>query len=255
MRQARRRPRSPMIAVTAALVVGAAVAVPALAGGKLREQAKKPTLASLAKQLASLRSQDATLRRRITALSKRGSVAGLAGAVGPTGPVGPAGTAGAAGAPGSADAYTRAESDARFVRGSTVDALFRVEVAPSATALLADLGALGRLQGTCGPLSSPPATILQPPVPQGGAIDVVADLGVVSTGSGNPSLVLQTIDPSAPAPVDLPGTGQAYHALIHVAQGVGPGARIAALDVTGFKIAAGAFPCRYTVRLTTAGVA
>jgi hypothetical protein len=247
--------RGAALAGITVLAAGAAVAVPALAGGEHREQARRPTLASLAKQVASLRSQDATLRRRISALSKRASVAGPRGVAGPVGPVGASGAAGAPGAPGSADAYTRAESDARFVRGPTVEALFRVEVAPSGSAVLADLGALGRLQGTCGPLSSPPETILQPPVPQSGAIDVVADVGVVNAMTGNPSLVLQTIDPAAPAPVDLPGTGQAYHALIHVAQGVGPGARIAALDVTGFKIAAGAFPCRYTVRLTTTGAA
>ena len=230
----------------AVLAVGTAVAVPALARGGHREDAKKPTLVSLAKQVASLRSKDATLSRQVAALSRKTALPGPAGATGAAGPAGPGGP------PGGTDAYTRAQSDARFVHGSTVDGLVRIEVAPSATAPLADLGPLGRLNGTCGPLSTPPGATLQPPASQSAAIDVIADTGVVDAG-GRPSLVLQTIDPAAPAPVNLSGTGQAYHALVHVAQGVGPGARIAALDVTGFKAAAGAFPCRFTVRLTTTG--
>jgi hypothetical protein len=245
---AKRSKRTSGAVVVGVVVVaaGVAVAVPAVAGGRHQEEAKKPTLASLSKQLASLRSKEATLSGRVTALRSRGSLPGPVGSAGPVGPAGPAGP------PGGTDAYTRAESDARFVHGSAVETLVRIEVPPSATAPLADLGPLGRLEGTCGPLSTPPGAILQPPASQTGAIDVIADTGVVDA-MGHPSLVLQTIDPASPAPVNLPGTGQAYHALVHVAQGVSPGARLAALDVTGFKAAAGALPCRFTVRLTSTG--
>jgi hypothetical protein len=88
------------------LAIGAATAVPALAASGRQEQAKKPTLAALAKQLKALRAQDAALRRRVTALSKRVSVAGvpgvagLQGARGPEGPSGPQGLQGLPGAQG-----------------------------------------------------------------------------------------------------------------------------------------------------------
>ena len=238
----------------AVLAVGAGVAVPALAGSGPREQAKTPTLAVLAQQVKGLRAQDATLRKRVAALSKKGSVVGVTGSVGAQGPPGAQGAAGAPGTLGGVDAYTRAESDARFVQGSTTDALVRLEVAPSATSTLVDLGPLGRLEGTCGNLSSPPGAILQPPASQVGAIDVVADTGVVNPMTGTPSPIFHVIDATVPTPADLPGTGQSYHAIIHVAQGVGPGARLAALDVTGFKITATAVPCQFTVRMTTAGL-
>jgi hypothetical protein len=78
MRCERRRQALRVIgASAAALAMGAAPAVPALAASGRHEQAKKPTLASLAKQLKSLRAQDAALRRRVAALSKRVSVAGV----------------------------------------------------------------------------------------------------------------------------------------------------------------------------------
>src|SRR4249919_1108509 len=80
-----------------ALAAAAAVAVPALAGGAHGEQAKKPTLASLAKQISSLRSRDATLRRTVTALSKKVPVAGVSGSIGAAGASGPAGAQGAQG--------------------------------------------------------------------------------------------------------------------------------------------------------------
>ncbi len=189
--------------------------------------------------------------RRIVLRGPRG-LAGPRGAAGPQGLQGLAGPAGAAGTPGGTDAYTRAESDGRFVHGSTTEALVRVEVPSSSNATLVDLGSLGRLEGTCGPISTPPGTRLVPPAAPTAAIEVVGDAGVVDLG--NPSLVLQVIDPAAPVSVDLPGTGQAYHAVVHVAQGVGPGARLAALEVTGFKIGAGTFPCRFTIKVTTAGL-
>ena len=250
----RNRGRWALPAGVAVLAAGAAVTVPALAGGGQPHAAKAPTLASLAKDVKALRAQDATLRARIASLSKRASVAGVAGPTGAQGPPGAPGVAGAPGAAGGADAYTRAESDARFAHGSTSEALVRVEVAPNANPTLVDLGPLGQLLGACGGLSTPPGSVLQPPTSQTGPIDVVADTGVVDPMSGSPSLVLKTIDPAAPAPVGLFGTGQAYHAVVHVAQGVGPGARIAALEVTGFKAAAGTLPCRFTVRVTTAGL-
>jgi hypothetical protein len=88
-------------AALAVLATGAAVAVPALAGAH-REHAKKPpTLASLAKQVAALRSQDVTLRRRITTLSRKTSVAGVAGAQGPRGLQGLQGPQGGPGSPGA----------------------------------------------------------------------------------------------------------------------------------------------------------
>jgi collagen type I alpha len=54
--------------------------------------------------VATLRSQKAALRRSITALSKKTSLAGVAGATGARGPqgmTGPQGTAGATGSPGA----------------------------------------------------------------------------------------------------------------------------------------------------------
>src|SRR5262245_22124001 len=98
-----RRSRAALLALAAvgALSAGAlALAPQASADG----QAKKVTLASLAKQVATLRSQNAALRRSITALGKRTRVTGVAGATGipgPQGAQGPPGAAGAAGAPGA----------------------------------------------------------------------------------------------------------------------------------------------------------
>ena len=188
--------------------------------------------------------------RRIVLRGPRG-LAGPRGAAGPQGLQGLAGPAGAAGTPGGTDAYTRAESDGRFVHGSTTEALVRVEVPSSSNATLVDLGSLGRLEGPAD-LSRPHPGPASCPAAPTAAIEVVGDAGVVDLG--NPSLVLQVIDPAAPVSVDLPGTGQAYHAVVHVAQGVGPGARLAALEVTGFKIGAGTFPCRFTIKVTTAGL-
>jgi pilus assembly protein FimV len=95
-----RRGRATLLALVAvgALSAGTlALAPQASAGG----QAKKITLASLAKQVATLRSQNAALRRSITALGKRTRVSGVAGAAGAPGPQGAQGPPGAAGAPGA----------------------------------------------------------------------------------------------------------------------------------------------------------
>ena len=103
MRCERRRRALGVMVGAAVVVIGAATAVPALAATGGQEQGKKPTVASLAKQLNALRSQDAALRRRVAALTKRVSVAGVpgvAGLQGARGPEGPAGLQGLQGAPG-----------------------------------------------------------------------------------------------------------------------------------------------------------
>jgi hypothetical protein len=104
-----RRGRAALLALAAIGALSAsalALAPQASAGG----QAKKITLASLAKQVATLRSQNVALRRSITALAKRTRVTGLArvagipgpqGAQGPPGAVGAVGAVGAAGTPGA----------------------------------------------------------------------------------------------------------------------------------------------------------
>jgi hypothetical protein len=90
------------------------VAVPALAGGTHREQVKRPTLASLAKQLAVLKAQDATLRRRVSALGK---VAGPAGPPGPRGLQGLQGLQGAQGPQGPAGPFPGTLPAGNTIRG------------------------------------------------------------------------------------------------------------------------------------------
>lgn len=91
------RPRMSWWAVggaVAVLATSAAVAVPVVDGGGYHEQAKKPTLTSLAKQVKALRSQDVRLGRRITAVAKRPGAQGpqgtpgIQGVQGIPGPVG-----------------------------------------------------------------------------------------------------------------------------------------------------------------------
>jgi hypothetical protein len=78
----------------AVLATSAAVALPVVDGGGHREQAKKPTLTSLAKQVSALRSQDVRLRRRISALARTPGpqgpqgLQGIQGVQGIQGPVG-----------------------------------------------------------------------------------------------------------------------------------------------------------------------
>jgi hypothetical protein len=75
----------------AVLAATAAAAVPVVDVGGHQEQAKKPTLTSLAKQVKALRSQDVRLGRRISAVAK---------APGPLGPQGAPGAQGIQGVPG-----------------------------------------------------------------------------------------------------------------------------------------------------------
>jgi Collagen triple helix repeat (20 copies) len=111
-----RRARAALLALAAigALSAGAlALAPQASADG----QSKKITLASLAKQVGALRSQNAVLRRSISALGKRTRVTSVAGAAGitgapgaqgaqgPPGAVGAVGPPGPPGAPGTARAW------------------------------------------------------------------------------------------------------------------------------------------------------
>jgi len=146
----------------AVLTAGAAVALPALAGDGQRSQAKKPTLASLAKQVAALRSQDATLRRRLEALSKRPSVAGLAG---PIGEVGPQGAKGDPGAPGSAGAPglkgdTGAPGPTASAYAYGVSAVFDIADSPASSPIIALSNTGGAFSGT-GPLvTTVPSRIL-----------------------------------------------------------------------------------------------
>ena len=103
----RPRGRHALATATVALIAGAALTTPAVAGTGQRHQSKPLTLAGLAKQLTTLRAQNAALQRRLTALGKKTSVPGLPGARGATGsagPTGPAGSAGSAGAAGPAGA-------------------------------------------------------------------------------------------------------------------------------------------------------
>ena len=88
----------------AALAVGAAVAVPALADSGHREQAKPPTLAGLAKQLKTLRTQSTALRKQLVTLRARKVGVGPAGAAGRSGSNGANGATGAQGAAGPAGA-------------------------------------------------------------------------------------------------------------------------------------------------------
>src|SRR5262245_46004468 len=99
-----------MGASAAVLAIDAAPAVSALAASGRHEQAKTPTLAALAKQLKSLRSQDAALRRRVAALSKSVSVAGAPGVAGIPGARGPEGPQGLLGFPGAREVF-RAPQD------------------------------------------------------------------------------------------------------------------------------------------------
>src|SRR5262245_31069594 len=128
-----RRGRAALLALvaTGVLSAGALVLAPqASADG----QAKKITLASLAKQVATLRSQNAALRRSIRALSRRTSVVGVAGATGApgpqgaTGPQGAAGAAGPAGAPGGPGAPGTARAWAT-INGATATILRGANVA------------------------------------------------------------------------------------------------------------------------------
>jgi hypothetical protein len=121
-----RRGRAALLTLVAvgALSAGAlAMASQASADG----QAKKITLASLAKQVATLRSQNAALRRSITAPGKRTRVIGVAGATGARGPQGPPGTTGlqgtvgatgSSGAPGAPGAAGTARAWATISPGS-----------------------------------------------------------------------------------------------------------------------------------------
>jgi hypothetical protein len=78
----------------AVLATSAAVALPVVDGGGHREQAKKPTVRSLAKQVQALKSQDVRLGRRITAVARTAGpqgaqgIPGIQGAQGIPGPVG-----------------------------------------------------------------------------------------------------------------------------------------------------------------------
>jgi hypothetical protein len=118
-----RRGRAAILALVAvgALSAGALALAPRASAGA---QPKKITLASLAKQVATLRSQNAALRRSITALGTRTRVLGVAGATGPRGPQGSPGTtglpgpAGAAGAPATPGAPGTARAWATIGRGS-----------------------------------------------------------------------------------------------------------------------------------------
>ncbi len=121
----------------AVLTAGAAVAVPALAGGTHHEQAKTPTLAALAKQVTALRAQDATLRRRLAALAKKGSVVGVSGSVGAQGAQGPPGAPGASGAPG-AQGLAGTSPVTRFARVNDSGTL--IAGSPGTSAVRAGLG-------------------------------------------------------------------------------------------------------------------
>jgi hypothetical protein len=135
------------LAVGALLAIGAAAPVPALAGSGHREQAKKTSLASLAKQLKALRAQDAMLRRRLSALSRKVSVAGLpgvAGLQGARGPEGPSGPQGLQGSPGAQGLPGLPGSvGAHLVRAS------RVSASDSGVTTLVTIPGIGNITTAC----------------------------------------------------------------------------------------------------------